>query len=108
MWNEPNLSAVRGLLDRAVTTNFVFCDPINFHVGRDALEANVRHFRTEQPLAVFVLASGVDAHHNRVRYHWNFTRRGRTLLRGFDVATIAESGLIERIDGFFGPLSDLT
>ena len=48
------------------------------------------------------------AHHNRVRYHWNFTRRGRTLLRGFDVATIAESGLIERIDGFFGPRSDLT
>lgn len=107
MWNETDLDAVRGHLDQAVTDDFIFCDPLNFHVGRDALEANVREFRTEQPLAEFTFGSGIDSHHNRHRYEWHLSRRERVLVRGFDVVTVAESALIERIDGFFGPLPDL-
>ena len=107
MWNERDPTRVRAHLERAVTDDFVFCDPINFHVGKDALEANVHEFRAEQPDAEFVLASGVDHHHNRHRYRWDFTRRGRVLVEGFDVATVSENGLIERIDGFFGELPGL-
>jgi hypothetical protein len=107
MWNERDLDLVRCHLQQAVTDDFVFCDPVNFHVGRDALERNVREFREQQPLALFVLGSGVDSHHDRCRYEWHLTRRGRVLVRGFDVATIADDGLIERIDGFFGPLPPL-
>lgn len=104
MWNEGDPSKVRGHLDQAVTVNFIFCDPLHFHVGRDALEANVHGFRAEQPKVTFAVGSGVDSHHNRVRYEWHFIRGGRVLLRGFDVATLADDGLIERIDGFFGEL----
>jgi hypothetical protein len=107
MWNETDPDAVRSHLDRAVTDDFVFCDPIHFHVGRDALEANVRNFRAEQPAAVFTIGSGFDSHHNRHRYQWHFTRRGRVLVTGLDIATVGEGGLIERIDGFFGPLPGL-
>lgn len=106
MWNARDVAQVRGRLERAVTDDFVFCDPIHFHVGRDALEANVREFRADQPDAEFVLASGVDHHHNRYRYRWDFTRNGRVLVEGFDVATVSDGGLIERIDGFFGQLPD--
>lgn len=107
MWNEGDPSAVRGHLDQAVTTDFIFCDPLHWHVGRDALEENVIAFRAEQPAAEFVIGSGIDTHHNRYRYAWHFTRRGRVLVKGLDIATVAENGLIERIDGFFGELPPL-
>lgn len=107
MWNHRDLDAVRPELDLAVTDEFIFCDPIHFHVGRAALEANVREFRAGQPLAEFRIGSGVDHHHNRYRYEWHLTRRDRVLLKGFDVATVADNGLIERIDGFFGELPAL-
>ncbi|MGI9608538.1 MAG: hypothetical protein ACR2P0_20575 [Acidimicrobiales bacterium] len=107
MWNgDPDDARER--LEKAVTEDFIFCDPLHWHVGHDALEANVRQFRADQPDAVFLMSSGWDHHHNRYRYRWDFTRRGRALVHGLDIATVdEESGLIERIDGFFGPMPDL-
>ena len=111
MWNERDLDLVRTHLDRAVTAGFIFCDPLNDHTGRDALEHNVREFRAKYPNADLALASGIDSHHNRHRYGWHIIMRGRLMMQGFDVATIAtttaENGLIERVDGFFGPLPPL-
>lgn len=107
MWNELDLDRVRDHLDRAVSADFLFADPINFHTGRDALEANVRGFRAEYPKAGFALASRIDSHNRRYRYEWNLIEDGEVSLRGFDVATLNEAGLIERIDGFFGPLRPL-
>ena len=104
MWNELDISLVRQHLDRAVTEDFIFCDPLEFHSGRDALEENVRSFRTKYSAAEFVMASGVDTHHNRYRYRWDFTIGGKVYLEGFDVSTVTESGLIQRVDGFFGDL----
>ncbi len=106
MWNETDLNEVRRHLDQAVTEDFVFCDPLHWHVGRDALEQNVRQFRADQPLAEFAISSGFDNHHNRYRYSWTFGRRGRVLVHGLDIATVADNGSIERIDGFFGALPD--
>ena len=104
MWNERDLEKVRGHLDRAVTEDCLWVDPQNAHVGRDALEANVREFRTKFPTAELGLASRVDDHHDRYRYEWIIEVEGKTLMPGFDVMTLAESGLIERVDGFFGVL----
>ena len=104
MWNETDVSKIRSHLDQAVTEDFIFCDPLHWHVGRDALEDNVRTLRAKLPTARFEIASGIDSHHNRLRYDWHILRKGRLLMQGFDVTTVADSGLIERIDGFFGPL----
>lgn len=107
MWNETDPALVRGHLDLAVTEEFVFCDPLHHHVGRDSLEANVLEFRAKYPRLVLSLASAVDSHHDRCRYEWQFTLKGRIVFAGFDAVRIAESGLLDRIDGFFGPLSAL-
>jgi hypothetical protein len=104
MWNETDPSLVRGHLDRAVSSDFVFCDPLHHHVGRAALEENVHGFRAEHPRARFVIGTGVDHHHNRYRYAWHLTVRGRVFVTGLDVATLGEDGLLDRIDGFFGDL----
>lgn len=104
MWNETDPALVRGHLDNAVTEGFVFCDPLHHHVGRDALEQNVLEVRAKFPHAVFRVVSGVDHHHDRCRYEWQFTLKGRVVVAGFDAVRIADSGLLDRIDGFFGPL----
>lgn len=106
MWNETDLDLVRGHLEKAVSEDFIFCDPINFHVGREALEQNVRELRTSRPTIEFALGSGVDSHHNRSRYVWHLVDHGKVLVKGFDVATINDDGHIERIDGFFGSLPE--
>jgi hypothetical protein len=68
------------------------------------LEANVREFRAERPAAGFIVASLLDSHNQRYRYEWNLVEDDKVTLRGFDVTTLDDEGLIERIDGFFGPL----
>ncbi|MEL7155506.1 MAG: nuclear transport factor 2 family protein [Actinomycetota bacterium] len=105
MWNEPDLDAVRRHLDAAVSTDFVFVDPRHHHIGRDALEANVRALRTDKPRYRFVIASELDGHHDCYRYEWHMTAGSRTLLQGFDVARVGTDGLLERVDGFFGALA---
>ena len=104
MWNETDPSLVRGHLDQAVSESFVFCDPLHFHVGRAALETNVLTFRSKYRRAVFTIGSGVDHHHDRCRYEWHFTLKGRVVNVGFDAVRIGDNGLLDRIDGFFGPL----
>ena len=105
MWNERDLSRVRGHLDRAVNESCLWVDPQNDHVGRDALEENVRGFRAKFPDADLGLASHVDGHHRRYRYEWIIRIKDETLLRGFDVMTLDQQGLVERVDGFFGELT---
>lgn len=105
MWNEPDLELVRTHLDRAVSSSFVFSDPRHHHVGRDALEANVRSLRSAKPHYRFVIATELDEQHGCYRYRWHMTARGRVLLVGLDIALLDDDGLLERVDGFFGPMS---
>lgn len=104
MWNERDLDSIRGHLDIAVSEDFDFCDPVHHHRGRDALEANVRQLRTERPDASFSILTKLDHHHNRYRYRWEMKDGEAIVMKGLDVTTINDVGLIERIDGFFGPL----
>ena len=104
MWNELDSELIRGHLDLAVANDCLWVDPHNAHTGRDALESNVREFRRNFPTAVLGLASSVDGHNRRYRYEWEITVDGELLIAGFDVSTLNEAGLIERVDGFFGLL----
>lgn len=102
-WNESDLDLVRGHLDLAVTAEVEWNDPRDSFVGIDELEAAVRRLRTSKPEYRFTIASEIDHHHDRCRYRWDMSRNGRTLMEGLDIATIhPTSGLIARVDGFFG------
>lgn len=107
MWNERDPDAIRGHLDKAVSDDCLWVDPQHSHIGRDALEANVRGFRDKYGSAELTLASNVDGHNNRYRYEWLITLQGQTLIHGFDVVTVNADGQIERVDGFFGKLKPL-
>jgi SnoaL-like domain len=102
-WNEPVLDQIRPRLLGAVTPDVEWNDPRDSFVGIDELEQAVRRLRTSKPDYVFVLASEIDQHHDRLRYRWDMMRNGRTLMEGLDVVTLDQSSrLIARVDGFFG------
>lgn len=102
-WNTRDLGQVRGLLDSAVTPEVEWNDPRESFVGIDELERAIRRLRTSKPNYDFSIVSEVDCHHRRFRYRWDMSRNGRTLMEGLDIVTTTEPGLIQRVDGFFGP-----
>ena len=108
MWNEPDLDLIRAHLDLAVSADFVFSDPMHFHAGRDALEANVRTLRSTKPHYRFAIASELDVQNDCYRYEWHVLRKDRFLMRGLDVAQLNADGRLPRVDGFFGDLVPVT
>jgi hypothetical protein len=109
-WNEPNLEKIPLHLARAVTHDVEWNDPRDSFVGIGELVGAVRRLRTSKPDYVFSIASEIDHHHHRLRYRWDMLRGGRILMEGLDVVTLdPASGLINRVDGFFGyptPIGD--
>ena len=101
-WNEPDVGHVLRHLAHAVEDDVEWNDPRDSFVGIFELEAAIRRFRIGKPGYRFVIASEVDHHHNRFRYRWDMVVRGRILMEGLDIATVGSTGLISRVDGFFG------
>jgi hypothetical protein len=102
-WNDPDVERIRSHLAVAVTEGVEWNDPRDSFVGIDQLEQAIRRLRTSKPDYVFVIASEVDHHHGRLRYRWDMLRKGRTLMEGLDIVTLEQSsGLLARVDGFFG------
>ena len=102
-WNEPALDQVPLHLESAVSSNVEWNDPRDSFVGIGELEACVRRLRTSKPDYRFVIASHIDHHNGRLRYRWDMMRGERVLMEGLDVVTLnGETGLIDRVDGFFG------
>jgi hypothetical protein len=102
-WNEPDVEQIPSHLVTAVTEDVEWNDPRDSFVGIDELEQAMRRLRTSKPEYAFVIASEIDCHHDRLRYRWDMVRNGRTLMEGLDVVTLEpKSGLIARVDGFFG------
>ena len=105
-WNERDPKRVRAHLDRALSPDVVFIDPSIVTRGIDEFEANVHEVHGRLPDADYRRASGVDHHHDIVRYHWEIRRDGELLLPGFDVTELDGEGRVLRVLGFFGPMPD--
>lgn len=105
-WNERDPARVREHLDAALSPDVVFIDPSVVTRGIDEFEANVHHVHGQIPGADYLRVSGVDHHHDIVRYAWEIRSDGQLLMPGFDVAELDGDGRVLRVLGFFGPLPD--
>jgi hypothetical protein len=107
-WNEPDLDRIAEHVGLAVTDDVEWNDPRDSFVGVDELESAIRRLRTSKPDYTFVIASEIDHQHGRLRYRWDMVRGDRILMEGLDVVTLdPTSGLINRVDGFFGEPSPI-
>ena len=105
-WNEPDPDRVRAHLEKALSPEVVFIDPSIVTRGIDEFEANVHEVHGRLPGAEYRLASGLDLHHDIVRYAWEIHRDGKLVLPGFDVTEFDGEGRVLRVLGFFGPLPE--
>jgi hypothetical protein len=101
-WNETDAAKRKALLDRAWAEGGVYIDPLMDLKGRDALSDAIAGMHAQQPGVSIVLASGIDQHHNQVRFRWDFIGAdGKTAIQGIDVGELANDGRLQRIIGFW-------
>ena len=76
--------------------------------GHDGISAQAEALLSQFPGHRFVRSSAVDAHHGFARYGWQLKNGSdAVVLEGQDFAEIDAAGRLQRVVGFFGPLSPL-
>jgi hypothetical protein len=104
-WNERDPQRRAELIARAWAPEGRLVDPPFDGDGHDGISqmAAVMHEHYEGHR--FERASGVDAHHEHLRFAWKLVGPdGTTAVEGIDVADLAADGRLARVVGFFGDL----
>jgi hypothetical protein len=105
MWNEENAARRAELIEQAWTTDGSYLDPLLEADGYAALDAMVAAVHSQYPGHRFRRTSGIDAHHDQIRFGWELTAPdGALTVAGVDIGTVAFDGRLRSITGFFGEL----
>ena len=70
MWNEEDAAARATVIERAWAPDGRYVDPMLEAHGHDALSAMVAGVHAQFPDQRFRRTTGVDAHHDQVRFGW--------------------------------------
>jgi hypothetical protein len=91
------------LVSQAWAEDGRFVDPLLDVRGHDAIGDIAVAVGEQFPGHAFRRTSGIDTHHDRVRFTWAlFGPDGTVALSGIDVGEVAEDGRLRQIVGFFG------
>jgi hypothetical protein len=105
MWNEEDPGRRAEQIERAWASDGSYVDPLLEADGHAALSEMVTAVHQQYPGHRFRRTSGVDAHHDQVRFGWELAAPdGAVTVAGIDVGTVARDGRLLSITGFFGDL----
>lgn len=105
-WNESDSARRAELIELAWTADGHLIDPPLAAEGRAGISDMAAALQGQFPGHRFRRASGIDAHHDRLRFAWELVAPdGKVTLSGLDVGEVAPDGRLRRIIGFFGELS---
>ena len=110
VWTEPDSECRSTLLASVWGEHATYTDPSVHAANATELLAHIAQVQARRPGAKVLRTSVVDVHHGVVRFAWHVVQAdGTALPEGLDIAFLALDGLkIERIIGFFGPLTART
>jgi hypothetical protein len=101
-WNETDVANRKKLLVRCWGVEAVYIDPSIRLSGRDALAQHIAKVQSGRPGARLEFQSGIDAHHNVVRFLWRLVRYDGTVDdTSIDFGEIGADGRLEKVVGFF-------
>ena len=105
-WSEPDYVLRQKLLDQIWPEDGTYTDPTAHVSGRKALVDHIDGFFDHFPGAHFVVTSGIDTHHQNLRFTWRMVLAdGSVAVEGIDFSELSPDGKLQRIVGFFGPLA---
>lgn len=105
MWNETDPARRAEHIARAWTGDGRYVDPALEAEGHAALGDMVAGVQARFPGHRFRRISGVDVHHDQLRFAWELAAPdGAVVVAGIDIGALAPDGRLRRITGFFGDL----
>lgn len=103
-WNETDAAKRKTLLAGCWAEDGVYVDPNVEVFGRDNLSRRIAEVQAGRPGAYLEFMSGIETHHNVLRFLWRLVRadgtRGDTSI---DIGEIGSDGRLIKMIGFFGP-----
>jgi len=103
-WNEADPTARQSLLEQCWADGGVYVDPNAELTGRESLSEHISKVQAGRPGARLEFMSGIDVHHNVLRFLWRLVRADGTYGdTSIDFGEIGPDGRLIRIIGFFGP-----
>ena len=107
MWNEEDPARRADLISTAWTEDGRYADPLQEAEGHVALSEMVAAVHQQLPGHRFTRTSGIDSHHDELRFGWQLAAPdGTVAVAGVDVGAVTADGRLRRITGFFGPLPE--
>jgi hypothetical protein len=109
-WNETDPGRRRAAIERTWTADGTYLDSHRDSKGHVAIDAMIAAVQERFPGYRFRLASGIDAHHDRVRFSWNAggTENAPLFFGGTDFATFGDDGRFRAVTGFTDAMPSLT
>lgn len=107
VWTEPDADRRKELLASVWAEGATYTDPSVHAANAVELLAHIAKVQARRPGAKVLRTSSVDIHHGIARFAWHVVEaNGKQLPEGLDIAFLTpDGGRIQRIIGFFGPLS---
>jgi hypothetical protein len=103
MWNEPDRAKRAEIVRTAWAAEGAYWDPMLEAHGHDEMVGMVDAVQAQFPGQRFRRTTGVDHHHELVRFGWELAAPdGAVTVAGVDVGVIGADGRLTRIAGFFG------
>ena len=103
-WNEVDPAAREALLKQCWADGGVYIDPNVELAGREALSQHIARVQAARPGARLEFMSGIELHHNVVRFLWRLVRADGTYGdTSIDFGEIGSDQRLVKIIGFFGP-----
>ena len=101
-WNETDPAKRRAIIARTWAEGGSYLDGHRDSVGHDAIDGMIAAVQDHFPGYRFRLSSGIEAHHDRVRFSWTAGGLPDTPLffAGTDFAVLAPDGRLRAVTGF--------
>jgi hypothetical protein len=94
-------------IERAWSADGRWVDPPFEGQGHATLAEMIAGTQAQYPGTRFRRTTGVDVHHDALRYGWELVGDdGTVLVTGLDVGQLGPDGRLQRVSGFFGELPD--
>jgi hypothetical protein len=101
-WNETDADQRREIIARTWTASGTYLDSHRDSTGHDAIDGMIAAVQQMFPGYRFRLSSGIDKHHDRVRFSWQAggAPGAPLFFAGTDFAIIAPDGRFSAVTGF--------